>query len=146
MTTVVFFEKPGCRNNTRQKALLEAAGHRVEARDLLTTAWTADSLRPYFGDRPVAEWFNKASPQVKDGSVRPDRLDEATALRLMIDEPLLIRRPLMEADGQRRCGFDMEDVAAWIGLGTDDRLEVETCPKSHLTDPAPCPTPRETTA
>jgi hypothetical protein len=60
MAKILFFEKPGCANNTRQKALLAAAGHEVDARNLLTEAWTPERLRPYFGSRPVAEWFNRA--------------------------------------------------------------------------------------
>jgi nitrogenase-associated protein len=53
MADVIFFEKPGCGGNTRQKALLEQAGHRVIARDLFAEPWTAETLRPFFGDRPV---------------------------------------------------------------------------------------------
>ena len=36
MAKVIFYEKPGCANNAKQKALLAAAGHEVEARNLLT--------------------------------------------------------------------------------------------------------------
>ncbi|MBI1424317.1 MAG: hypothetical protein GC149_12685 [Gammaproteobacteria bacterium] len=39
MAEIVFYEKPGCGNNTRQKALLAAAGHHVIARNLLTEPW-----------------------------------------------------------------------------------------------------------
>ncbi|WP_217995184.1 hypothetical protein [Methylogaea oryzae] len=35
MATVLFWEKPGCVNNARQKRLLQEAGHTVLARDLL---------------------------------------------------------------------------------------------------------------
>ena len=40
MASVLFFEKPGCVNNTRQKALLAASGHSVWARNLLAEKWT----------------------------------------------------------------------------------------------------------
>ena len=59
MTKVIFYEKPGCINNAKQKALLWAAGHEVIAYNLLKTPWTVASLRPFFGDRPVTEWFNE---------------------------------------------------------------------------------------
>ncbi len=55
MVTVLFYEKPGCINNTKQKVLLKAAGHEVQAHNLLTEPWTAESLRPFFGALPVAE-------------------------------------------------------------------------------------------
>lgn len=129
MTHVRFFEKPGCRNNTKQKALLQAAGHEVEAHSLLTHPWTADTLRPFFGDRPIAEWFNKAAPRVKSGDVDPTSVTADAALTMMLDDPLLIRRPLIEAKGEKRCGFDADSVDQWIGLSQPDRIgDVETCP------------------
>jgi len=139
MVYVVFHEKPGCRNNTRQKALLAAAGHTIEACDLLTAPWTVETLRPYFGDRQVAEWFNGAAPAIKDGTIDPAAQTAETALALMLADPLLIRRPLMEAGGDRRCGFDMDAVDAWIGLATPAREDVETCPRSHAATTCPAP-------
>ena len=29
MAKVIFYEKPGCKNNTKQKTLLKAAGHQL---------------------------------------------------------------------------------------------------------------------
>ena len=75
MAKVIFYEKPGCKNNTKQKTLLKAAGHQLEAHNLLTEPWTKDNLRLFFGDRPVAEWFNKAAPKVKSGEVVPEKID-----------------------------------------------------------------------
>lgn len=130
MTDVLFYEKPGCINNTRQKRLLAWSGHRVEARDLLAEAWTPDRLRPFFGDRPVAEWFNRAAPAVKSGAVVPEALDEGEALAMMCRDPLLIRRPLMAADGRHTCGFDEAAVAAWIGLQPGEPVG-EECPRQE---------------
>lgn len=140
MATVVFYEKPGCANNTKQKVLLAAAGHTVWAKNLLIERWTAARLRPFFGGLPVAQWFNPSAPRVRDGDVVPDRLTETEALLLMMADPLLIRRPLMEVDGEYRVGFDQDAVDAWIGLankiGTGD---LETCPRSHQASPCPSP-------
>lgn len=126
MATVVFYEKPGCANNTRQKVLLAAAGHTVWARNLLTEHWTAERLRAFFGDRPVPEWFNLAAPRIREGEVEYERVTETEALLLMLADPLLIRRPLMEVAGECRVGFDPAQVDAWIGLGkaaADEDLE-----------------------
>ena len=116
MAHVVFWEKPGCAGNARQKALLSASGHKLDVRNLLTEPWNAGRLRSFFGARPVADWFNRSSPRVKSGEVQPESLDEAAAIALMLAVPLLIRRPLMEADGRREAGFEPERVHAWIGL------------------------------
>lgn len=137
MTTVIFYEKPGCTNNTRQKILLAAAGHTVQAKNLLTEPWTADRLLAFFGNRPVAEWFNRAAPRVKSGEVVPEALDAATALAMMRAEPLLIRRPLIEADGRREVGFDQALLDAWLGLGQKVKGNLEGCRKDHEAKPCP---------
>lgn len=139
MSYVIFFEKPGCINNTRQKALLESAGHRLVVRDLLAEGWTAAALRPFFGGMPVSEWFNRSAPAVKAGTVVPEALDEAQALALMLEDPLLIRRPLMRVGPERMAGFDPERVDAWIGLTGLPEREIEACPRTHAA--SPCPTP-----
>ncbi len=132
MVRVIFYEKPGCINNTKQKTLLQKAGHEVIAYNLLTTPWTVASLRPFFGDRPVTEWFNRTAPLVKSGEVVPENLNEKTALELMIKYPLLIRRPLIQVGDIYQVGFDRAKIDAWIGLTPSPVLEdLETCPRTH---------------
>jgi nitrogenase-associated protein len=113
---VIFYEKPGCGGNARQKALLISSGHDVEVRNLLTATWTPATLRPFFGTKPMSEWFNPSSPRIKAGSIHPDKLHEHAVLVMMIEDPLLIRRPLMQVGDRREAGFDQADVDAWIGL------------------------------
>lgn len=114
MAQVIFYQKPGCATNGRQRAQLQAAGHDVEARNLLTHQWTAGTLRPFFGDAPVAAWFNPASPRVKSGEIDTASCAPARALALMLADPLLIRRPLV-ASGEARCaGFDREPVLSLL--------------------------------
>lgn len=139
MAHVIFYEKPGCGGNKRQKAILSEAGHTIEPRDLLTAPWTADSLRAFFGDLPVSQWFNRAAPAVKEGRVDPDAVDEAAALALMLEQPILIRRPLMQVGDDKMAGFEAERVEAWIGLGQNVAGEkLEGCARPDM---PPCPTP-----
>jgi nitrogenase-associated protein len=139
MAHVVFYEKPGCGGNKRQKALLEEAGHTVEPRDLLTAPWTADALRAFFGDLPPAQWFNRAAPAIKNGEIDPDAQSAEQALALMTAQPLLIRRPLMQVGEERMCGFEAEKVAAWIGLGDQAPAgKLEGCLRPDM---PPCPAP-----
>ncbi len=140
MAYVIFYEKPGCANNARQKLLLTAAGHDLEPRNLLTEAWTGERLQAFFGAMPVALWFNRAAPRVKSGEIDPAGVDAATALALMLADPILIRRPLIEAEGRKVTGFDAALIEDWIGLadpkarGTD----LESC-RRRATDAANVP-------
>lgn len=140
MATIVFYEKPGCANNARQKRLLMDAGHQLIVRNLLDTPWSAEELRAFFGLRPVAEWFNRAAPRVKSGEIVPESLDETAALALMLEEPLLIRRPLLQAGERREVGFDAERIQAWLaasGEAQEIALErdLERCDRSHHCPP-----------
>lgn len=137
MAIIIFYEKPGCANNTRQKALLAAAGHTVLAKNLLTEPWTREHLLQFFGNRPVSEWFNRAAPRIKSGEVIPEELDADTALAMMRAEPLLIRRPLMEVDGRREAGFDVATIDAWLGLSKKPEDDLENCAKGHEAKPCP---------
>lgn len=145
MSEVLFFEKPGCGGNARQKARLRASGHVVVERDLLGEPWSEETLLAFLGDLPVAAWFNRAAPRVKSGEVVPEALDRAAALALLIGEPLLIRRPLMAAEGRRMVGFDEAAVAAWIGLVREGAAVGEGCPKGETPHP-PCPAPEASIA
>ena len=131
MATVYFYEKPGCVNNNRQKQLLEAAGHRVIAKNLLTESWQIETLRPFFGELPIAEWFNYSAPAIKYGEVHPEQLTESQALSLLLTAPLLIRRPLMQVGETRMAGFDQQKVAIWIGLANSQTEgDLQTCSRT----------------
>ena len=119
MAVVVFYEKPGCAGNARQKSLLKASGHTVIARSIFDTRWTRMQLLSFLKSLPMAAWFNRNSPRVKSGEVVPEAFDEAdatTVLELFQNDPLLIRRPLLDVDGVRRAGFEVQEIDDWIGL------------------------------
>ncbi|MGZ4977218.1 MAG: ArsC/Spx/MgsR family protein [Methylobacter sp.] len=131
MATVYFYEKPGCINNTRQKKLLVAAGHQVVELNLLTEAWQPDRLRGFFGKLAVRNWFNYSAPAIKHGEIEPENLTEQEALTLMVKNPLLIRRPLMQVGDELMAGFDQYAVDNWIGLKeTQSYQDIESCPRS----------------
>ena len=140
MAIVQFYQKPGCKTNARQIRALEAAGHNVIARNLLTEPWTADALHGFFGATPVASWFNPASPRIKSGEIDPNASDAVSALALMLADPLLIRRPLIEADGSRCAGFDREPVISLLGGGNN--ADLQGC--SREAREGSCPSPANT--
>jgi nitrogenase-associated protein len=137
MAEVVFYEKPGCAGNARQRRLLEQAGHTLVVRNLLAEHWTAARLRPYLAGRPVAAWFNASARRVRSGEIQPDLLDEKTALALLTADPILLRRPLIAANGRHGIGFDGEAVAALLGGRPGD--ELESCRRPSGASPCPAP-------
>jgi nitrogenase-associated protein len=143
MAVVRFYEKPGCATNARQKRLLAASGHEVVPLNLLTEAWSAVRLRPFFAGMAVAEWFNRAAPRVKSGAVVPEAMEAETALALLVADPLLIRRPLIEVAGRRAAGFDRDRLDGWIGLA-DESVDGALDGCSHQGAALPsCPGPSD---
>jgi nitrogenase-associated protein len=142
VSTVVFYEKPGCRNNTKQKLWLAASGHTVLAKSILTEKWSVERLRLFFGDLPVTQWFNPSAPRIKSGEIDPSILNAQSALDMMLSEPLLIRRPLMDVNGVLCVGFDAKAVDTWIGLNDTQPKDEEASPICNRSEP--CPIPEET--
>jgi len=136
MAHLIFYEKPGCGGNARQRALLRAAGHTLEQRNLLAHPWTREALLEFLDPLPVAQWFNRAAPRIKSGAIDPETLDREVALEALLAEPLLIRRPLMQRadDSTRLVGFDLDAVQRFVGLG-------DTTPPTEAMEG--CASPRE---
>lgn len=135
MVDVIFYEKPGCINNARQKKLLQEAGHHLDERNLLAEPWTAAKLLAFFNNLPVNAWFNQSAPAVKSGEVDPDMLTAEQAIHCMLADPLLIRRPLMEVADRKIAGFEAEKLSELLkpGLAIDNTLE--SCPKRDSQSP-----------
>lgn len=144
MALINFFTKLGCMTSAKQVELLEQSGHQVDIHDLLAHPWTAEELTSYFCGMPVAAWFNEKSPRVKSGEVDPAAYDREAALKLMLADHLLIRRPLMESGGTRLCGFDPATVHDWVGLGEtvyerSSKEDYSSCSQPAATTPQQCP-------
>lgn len=132
MTAILFYEKPGCINNTKQKKLLEEAGYKVDARNLLTEPWTREQLAPFFVGLPVPQWFNRSAPMITSGEIVPELLDEASAWELLQEIPLLIRRPLIQIGNHYLVGFEEERVNQVLALNfsEQEKGELEHCPRT----------------
>lgn len=143
MTVVVFYEKPGCQTNARQKVLLERQGHELVVRNLLLEPWTEATLYPFLCNRPVADWFNPAAPGIRSGQIDPEAQDRNSAMQLLLQDPLLIRRPLLDTRFGKTAGFDDVDVLAALGVSGDTlddkhqicsrRVDSTACPEPELT-------------
>ncbi len=130
MANIIFWEKPGCKGNARQKEILQVSGHQLEVRNLLTEPWTKEELALFFGQRPVTEWFNMTNPRVKAGTIVPSEISPKQALNMMVVEPLLIVRPLMQVGEERLAGFNASEVHNWVGLKLEEvgERDPQNCP------------------
>jgi len=140
MPAVVFYEKPGCLTNARQKALLERQGCQLTVCDLLSEAWTEARLYEFLEAIPVALWFNPAAPGIKTGEIDLAVLDSSTAMALLLHDPLLIRRPLLDTEYGKTAGFDNVALLAALGVDTAElNPESQACSKPNESQGCPQP-------
>ena len=106
MAQVIFYENPACAEHARQKALLRAAGHVIDVRDLLAEPWSVSSLRPFFAEKKINDWFDPSAPRIVAGEIDPETITPQAsascirdAVRLRSVWPRLDDRP---EDGVRR--------------------------------------------
>ncbi len=108
MARVIFFESSAHPHCASQKERLLELGHDVESFDLMSEPWSVSSLRPFFGSKPVREWFNPSASRVVSGEINLERITPQWALVEMILDPALINGPLMRIGSHCEAGLDAE--------------------------------------
>lgn len=129
MKLILFYEKPGCSTNAKQKKSLKDAGHIVITRNLLQMEMSKEELFSYLKNKSLPEWFNPNAPKIKNGQIDPKDFSSEEALELLLREPILIRRPLMSVHGHQMCGFDHKEIEDVLGVPLKDRFQ-ESCTRS----------------
>ena len=114
MHKIIFYEKPGCADNTRKKNHLKNSGYIVEARDLTRERWTSAGLRAFFAEKPVKDWFDPSAPRVVSGEINPAAINPQAALVMMSVDPSLIRSPLVKFHGHCGAGLDELELDAFL--------------------------------
>ena len=82
------------------KAWLSRTDAEVEYRDFFTDPFSEDELRKLLGERPPSEHFSWNSPSRRKLGIDRDETSEDELIALMLQEPRLIRRPIIEIDGE----------------------------------------------
>jgi hypothetical protein len=78
---------------------------------------------------------------MKSGAIDPETIDAASALALIPANPLLVKRPLLEVDGVRQAGFDVERIRAWIGIDVAPAVDTDVSGCVRPDAGMPCPLP-----
>jgi arsenate reductase-like glutaredoxin family protein len=75
-------------------------------RELFKEPLSADELKEILHGRPVSEVFATRSPKFKELGLNDQALTDDDRLRLMVEYPQLIRRPLVAVGDALVVGFD----------------------------------------
>ena len=90
----------------------------MRERDFFKERFSEEELRELLSDTTAAEAFAWRSPRAKAMALdakNPPANDEL--VRLMLDVPYLIRRPIIRVAGETMFGFDRERLAAVLPPG-----------------------------
>ena len=77
-------------------AWLSQKGVQLDERDFFQDPFSQAELRGLIGDRETSAYFSWNSPSFKKLGLNRGDLDDDQLIRLMAEEPRLIRRPLIQ--------------------------------------------------
>ena len=72
---------------------------KFEERDIFLNPLNETDISELFGNGSASKIFSNRSPSVKKMGINPDSLTEVEMIRLMSQEPRLIKRPIVVLDG-----------------------------------------------
>ena len=72
----------------------------VDFRDFFQDRFSEGELRSLLGGRHATDFFSWASPSFRKLGMNKDSIDEDQIITMMLNEPRLIRRPLIVVDGE----------------------------------------------
>ena len=81
------------------RAWLSQVNVKLEERDFFKERFSEQEIRDLIDDRPVSEFFSWVSPSFKKLGVGRSALDDNQLIAMMLEQPRLIRRPLIVVNG-----------------------------------------------
>ena len=127
---MIFYEKTGCAGNAKQKKLLLSEGISFEVRSMLDTPWSKESLEPFFEGLKKEQIINPFAPKIKSGEIDIKDYSKEQLIELMIAEPILIKRPLIQIGDIKICGFDMAKINSILKTNISSDENISTCQSS----------------
>jgi Spx/MgsR family transcriptional regulator len=104
-----FYEKKTCTTCRKAKAFLTERGADLEIVDL-NRGLSADEIEALIGDRDYRKFLNPRNELYRQMKMKDGPPPRAEAVRLMSENPNLIRRPVTVRGKQVVAGFDPETL------------------------------------
>ncbi len=91
------------------------SGVEIEERDFFKDRLTEEEIRGLAADVGISQLFARRSPSLKQLGLADQELSEDRMVELMLQEPRLVRRPLVLLDGRLLVGANLKAVEAALG-------------------------------
>jgi Spx/MgsR family transcriptional regulator len=109
--TVKFYEKPTCTSCRKARALLEEKGIAMTRVDL-NKGLSVEEIDRLIGERDYKLFLNTRNVLYRERDMKRNPPSRREALRLMSENPNLIKRPLTVAGKRIILGFAPDELAA----------------------------------
>lgn len=103
-----FLHKPNCSTCRKARAVLEKRGAALELRDLGKEKLSVAELEELIGERDYRKFLNFRNELYRTRKMGQNPPSRSEAIRLMAQEPNLIRRPVVVCGSEMVLGFDEE--------------------------------------
>ncbi len=108
--TVQFLQKPTCTTCRKARAYMENRGFALHFRNLDKERLSSAELEKLIGERDHKDFLNTRNELYRQKNMKENPPSRADAIRMMVGEPNLIRRPVIVAGGRVVLGFDQEKI------------------------------------
>ena len=103
---VRFYQKSSCGDCRKAREVLSHMGLNLDVRDLFREPLNRSELTELIGSTDVREFLNPASVMFRQRRMESAPPTRAEAIRLMMEDPNLIRRPIIIKGKRKVFGFE----------------------------------------
>ena len=103
---VQFLHKPNCTTCRKARSYMEKRGYQLYFRDLAKERLSPEELENLIGDHDHKEFLNTRNALYREKNMKEHPPSRQEAIKMMSQEPNLIRRPLLVSGSQIIIGFD----------------------------------------
>src|SRR5580704_8717111 len=105
-----FLHKPNCTTCRKARSFMEKRGFQLYFRDLGKDRLSSAELEDLIGNRDYKEFLNSRNELYRKKKMKLRPPSRREAIKLMAQEPNLIRRPVVVAGGRVVVGFDQDGI------------------------------------
>jgi Spx/MgsR family transcriptional regulator len=106
-----FLHKPNCTTCRKAKKFMEEQGFHLDFRDLDKEKLSASEIEELIGNHDYRDFLNTSNELYRKAKMKLNPPSRKEAVRLMSQQPNLIRRPVILAGGRLVLGFDEKGIA-----------------------------------
>jgi Spx/MgsR family transcriptional regulator len=110
--TVDFLQKPSCTTCRNARAYMEQCGFDLRLRDIGKDRLRAEEIENLIGNRDYRTFLNTRNEIYRLKKMKENPPSRAEAIKMIAEEPNLIRRPIIIAGNKIVLGFDPENIDA----------------------------------